>query len=154
MARKEIKSVFLIVLFIFLSGRAYGQQEPSLSIGLAESDKVEYKSESLTDPFQEPKMEEKKKKEEPPEPPKPFEIRPLPPLEIQGIIWGSTMPLAIINNKVLKIGDTVGEVKIKEIAKGKVTVLFGNQEYILSTVTPTGNLKGPDKISEGGRYER
>ncbi len=137
--KKKIMTILFSIVFIFLLTLAKGEEGLNLE-GLQGTDKIEYKSENLRDPFQEERVETEKEKakrleEENPlfEERIPIEIKPLPPLEIQGITWGSSLPQAIINNKVLKIGDTIEEVLIKDISKGKVTVFFGNQEYNLST---------------------
>ena len=56
----------------------------------------------------------------------------LPALELSGIIWDESSSLAIINGKILSVGDTVSEdVTIKEINKSSVTILFQDQEYVL-----------------------
>lgn len=54
-------------------------------------------------------------------------VKSLPAYTIQGVIWGTELPLAIINNKVLKIGDMLDEAKIENIDKNGVVVsLKGN----------------------------
>ncbi|MDO8662291.1 MAG: hypothetical protein Q7K98_03620 [Candidatus Omnitrophota bacterium] len=97
--------------------------------------KIEYNSQGLRDPFR-PLITEKKTESaavsrEP-------EIKPLPVLTVQGLIWGGIFPQAIINNKVVKVGDAIGEVKITEISKEGVTVLFANMEHKLSSPAVTG----------------
>ena len=92
---------------------------------------IEYKEEEgLRDPFQPPEELEVKKEQIPPEP---VQVEPLPSLTIQGIVWGSSLPQAIINNKVVKVGDTMEGVRITDINKNGVTVFWGNQEYNLSS---------------------
>ena len=92
---------------------------------------IEYKEEEgLRDPFQPPEELEVKKEQIPPEP---VQVEPLPSLTIQGIVWGSSLPQAIINNKVVKVGDTIEGVRITDINKNGVTVFWANQEYNLSS---------------------
>jgi len=56
-----------------------------------------------------------------------------PDLTIQGIIWGGRLTQAIINNKVLGVGDSIQGVKIIGIGKEGVTVLFGGRSFILGS---------------------
>jgi len=52
-----------------------------------------------------------------------------PDLKIQGVIWGGNFPQAIINNKVIKIGEVIEEANIKAIDKEGVTFIFEGREY-------------------------
>jgi type II secretory pathway component PulC len=111
---------------------------------------IEYKEEEgLRDPFQPPEELEAKKEQIPPEP---VQVEPLPSLAIQGIVWGSSLPQAIINNKVVKVGDTIEGVRITDINKNGVTVSWGNQEYNLSSPAVV-NLESSKKKPQGGNYE-
>jgi hypothetical protein len=121
---KRIIIVLSVIIFIFLLSKSESIEELTLA-ETASSNKIEYKAENLTDPFQEEKIEIEKE-------PQTEEVKPLPPLTIQGIIWGGAFPQAIINNKVVKIGDTIGEVRIIDISKNGISVLFGNHKYNLS----------------------
>lgn len=97
---------------------------------------VVYSGQGLRDPF-EPLVIEKKEeiaKEAPKE-----VIKPLPPLQVQGLLWGGDFPQAIINNKVVKVGDSLGEVKITAISKEGVTVFFAGKEHHLSSPAVTGS---------------
>jgi len=109
---------------------------------VVERPKREYRADDLRDPFR--GYEEKKEK--PPEfvPPPPQIEQPLPNLEIQGIIWGGRISQAIINNKIVKIGDVIEGVQIVNINKDGVTVLFGDKKYNLSSpaITNLKDLKG------------
>lgn len=54
-------------------------------------------------------------------------------LKLTGIIWGSDMPLAIINDKVYKIGDSILGAKIVEIDKKGVLLDYKGKTYLLKT---------------------
>jgi type II secretory pathway component PulC len=95
--------------------------------GYQEANKIEYKSEDLKDPFHEEKIEI----EEQPE--VQIETKPLPSVQIQGIVWGGSFPQAIINNKVVRVGDTIEGVRITDIDRNGVIVFFENRQYNLST---------------------
>jgi len=88
-----------------------------------------YKVQSLRDPFEPLVREEKKEAKVTAK----SEVKPMPSLTVQGMIWGGSLPQAIINNKIVKVGDTLDGVKIKEIDKQGVTVVFANKEHLLST---------------------
>lgn len=49
---------------------------------------------------------------------------PLPPLQIQGVLWGGPKPLAIINGKLYGIDDVVEGGKILSIDRQGITVDF------------------------------
>lgn len=59
----------------------------------------------------------------------------LPSLIIQGLLWGGEFPQAIINNKVMKIGDTIEEARITDINKNGVILLFAGKKFSLSIST-------------------
>ena len=113
---------------------------------------IEYKAEGLRDP-----LESYLKKEEvlPAQPQQ--EIAPSPPppaLTVQGIIWGGRFPQAIINNKIVKAGDTIEGVRIIDINKDGVTVFFGNRKYnLLSPAAANFNLQILKKEPKGGKHE-
>jgi len=97
------------------------------------ANKIEYKSEDLRDPFQEEKIEIEE------QPQVQIETEPLTGFQVQGIVWGGGFPQAIINNKVVRVGDTIEEVRITDINKSGVTVFSGNRQYNLSTSSPVSS---------------
>lgn len=122
------------------------KQERNEGQEIIEKAKIIYKAENLRDPFQSyienrtgPQIIE----------PMSLKQVPMPALEIQGLFWGGKFPQAIINNRIVREGDTIGEVKIISIKKDGVTVLFSNMEYKLS---PPGvaNLESSQKSQKGG----
>jgi hypothetical protein len=65
-------------------------------------------------------------------------------LIVQGLIWGGSFPQAIVNNKIVKVGDTVDGANVTAIDKDGVTVLFQEREYKLSPLTiKTKSSKNP-----------
>ncbi len=110
-------------------------KEKSAEAELITDVKVEYTADNFRDPLQpqivRPKAEEAEElvtKEE--EKPKVSEILSL---SLQGIIWNPDNPLAIINNRVVKIGDillvpkdseTAEEVTIMDITKDEVIIIY------------------------------
>ncbi|MDP3142494.1 MAG: hypothetical protein Q8N14_00895 [Candidatus Omnitrophota bacterium] len=62
------------------------------------------------------------------------EVRP-PELIIQGLVWGKIMPQAIVNNKVVTIGDIINEAKIVDINKNGVSILFKDKIFFVKPLT-------------------
>ena len=99
--------------------------------------KVEYKAGDLRDPFKKPESLSTQKPEV--SGTQVTQEKPLPSLTVQGLIWGGSFPQAIINNKVVKIGDTIDKVSIINIDKDGVTVSFEETEYRLPS--PAAGVK-------------
>ena len=108
-----------------------------------------YSSDNLRDPFQENIRDEEENSFRPTS----NEVQQRPPdLAIQGIIWGGKIPQAIINNSVVKAGDTISGARILEITKNGVTVFYNNTNFDLSSPA-ADNLKSLDDKSRGGQNE-
>ena len=65
-------------------------------------------------------------------PEKEIEKLPIPDLNIEGLIWNSDMPQAIINGSVVKIGDYIEGVKVVEIDKKGITIEYEGQKVLIS----------------------
>lgn len=133
-----IKTTFItMVLFIFslwISGLSIAEETEAIL------KPVEYKAQNLRDPFQSPlKKEAETITEVIPEAPPPD----LSSLTVQGIVWGGKMPQAIINNKVVKVGDTIEGMRIVSIDKEGITVSQGNRNYNLSSPAAAGKQDLP-----------
>lgn len=63
------------------------------------------------------------------------EIVLLPDMQFQGMVWRSSRPQAIINNKVYDVKDIIntagGPVEIKEIKKDGIHLLYMGKEFIV-----------------------
>jgi len=140
--------ILLIVIFIIMAKEIKAMPESMTEATLRSNSNIEYKAGNLRDPFQSPQKQKEPEKQmaerQMPE-------RPLPTLTIQGIVWGGKFPQAIINNKVVKIGDTVNEVQIVDINKSGVTVSFENREYNLPSTTAL--LENSKERLKGGKNE-
>jgi len=91
---------------------------------------VEYKADDLEDPFKEPFSTSKPAGTDTFS--NPMETS-LPNFTVQGLIWGGDFPQAIINNKVLKVGDTIEDARIVSIDKAGVSLFYNERQYHLST---------------------
>jgi len=64
----------------------------------------------------------------------------LPDMKYQGMVWKSSRPQAIINNKVYDIKDVIkvdaetggGGILVKDIAKDGIHLIYKNKEFIVS----------------------
>jgi len=97
----------------------------------------------LPSPLKEAVRQREILKEQPPTPP-PQEAPPIPtsppPLQLQGVFWGTPRPSAIINRRILYVGDTIDNAKILAVTKDGVTASYGGQEFQLRLPEP--NLQG------------
>jgi len=57
---------------------------------------------------------------------------PLPTLSIEGLIWNTRMPQAIINGRVVRVGDTIEDVKILKIDKEGIGVEYQGESAFIS----------------------
>ena len=118
--------------------------------------KIEYKAEGLRDPFE---SVFKKEAVAPSttgtgEQVSETQAQVLPPsLGVQGIIWGGKIPQAIVNDKVVKIGDVIAEAKIIDISKEAVKILFKNRSFNL-TSPAASQLQSLKAKPEGGQNEK
>ena len=113
----------------------------------------EYTSGDLRDPFQLSKGEENRGAQEGSGSQYGKVQKSLPPLKIQGVIWGGIFPQAIIENKVVRQGDTITvgqeteEIKIISIDKEGIVVYFDEQNYKLPAPAGGG---ASTRIPSGG----
>lgn len=52
-------------------------------------------------------------------------------LNVQGMVWSSKMPQAIINNQVVRVGEIVDGAEILEIRQEGIYVLYEGKQYII-----------------------
>lgn len=64
--------------------------------------------------------------------PPPKEI-PKPMLSIQGLVWQTSMPQAIVNNKVVKMGDSLtDEIKILDVSRDGISIEYQGATFFYS----------------------
>lgn len=73
---------------------------------------------------------------------------PLPKFTIQGIVWGGEVPQAIVDNKVVKPGDTIDNVHIVDINKEGIDIFFNGAQYTLPS--PAAAVVTEKKQNPGG----
>ncbi len=113
---------------------------------------IEYKGEDLKDPFESNLTEEEKPSEQQPgQGMMGTELGKIQELKVQGIIWGGANNQAIVNNKVVKVGDTLEDVaKVVKIEKDGVTIFYAGRPYKISPPAEAGI----HKKDEGGENEK
>jgi len=73
----------------------------------------------------------------------------LPDMVLQGMVWGGSFPQAIINGRVVKIGDQVSGAEVLDITKEGVLFLYGNNRCLLTPqVVP---ISSKSSKAEGGK---
>ncbi|MCK9595169.1 MAG: hypothetical protein PHH68_01225 [Candidatus Omnitrophica bacterium] len=87
-------------------------------------------------------------------------IKP-PEMNIQGIFWGGSYAQAIIDNKVVKVGDSIKGAKITVISKDGIKILFSGKDFNLSApgassqaLAKTADKKKKLRRSVGKRGEK
>jgi hypothetical protein len=91
--------------------------------------KIDYAIEDGKAPFKSPFDETMESKES-------NEVILLPDMQFQGMVWKSSRPQAIINNKVYDVKDVIniaeGEtIEIKDINKDGIHLMYKNREFIV-----------------------
>ncbi len=75
------------------------------------------------------------------QPPAPSVPAQPPNLRLQGILWGTARPQAIINRKIVSVGDAVENAQIVSVSRDGVMVSFNGQQYQLKLAT-RGSARG------------
>jgi len=151
MDKKKREQIILVALMpIFFIGLLYMRsQQKSKATDIVQNELTIAQEDSLIDELPMPKTIEEisyKKTEKDPlknifaqflerlrrrVPEKEIEKFSIPDL-IEGLIWNSDMPQAIINGSVVKIGDYIEGVKIVGIDKKGITIDYEGQKVLIS----------------------
>ena len=147
--------LFLCLLLAVFSASVYPQDSTDSILRPIEKKIVEYEGSDFRDPFdpqvfvEKPqsdiKIQQRGTKSK-------VKVSELFSLTLQGIIWKAEVPMAIINNKVYKKGEvmklkkhrgtTFEEVKIFDIDKDGVTVIYAGEMETLPSPASLGVVKG------------
>jgi len=136
--------------------QAETQEKKPSAVALPVLPQIKYEADALRDPFPPPPEKKAIQKvdvqDKQSETIKPVDITP-PSLTIQGIIWGGVLPQAVINGKVVKVGDTIEEAKITNISKDGIEIVFKNQTFHL--VSPSiAQREQLEQRAKGGPGEK
>jgi hypothetical protein len=148
MSRLRILWVVAVTLLAFpLAVRGEGEEAAGL----------EYSADHMRDPFRSYIVKEKPAEQQQQPDQEALEVVPMPTFTVQGVFWGGNFPQAIINNKVVKEGDTIQEAKVISISRETVRFLFANREFSIDP-SSKDTKKDPQQIttltsSSGSRKE-
>lgn len=111
-----------------------------------EPEKIEYNASNLKNPFKSylPKRVERQSTQSAAVEPA-YQASNPPNVIVQGMVWDSEKPQAIINNKVLRVGDSIDGAEVTDIKKEGVSLKHGGIIYIFKPSSPLLELK-----KEGG----
>ncbi|MFH0917612.1 MAG: hypothetical protein V1830_00585 [Candidatus Omnitrophota bacterium] len=126
MMSRKCKNILLVFLLAGLIGQnpLAWAEEVVTPEGLIVRPVVEYKSGKLRDPFKTYFIKEEIKEVLPESTDLSRPEFDLNKLKVQGIIWGAKIPQAIINDKVLTIGDLIEGAQIVSIEKKGITLSY------------------------------
>ncbi len=123
LSKKRFFCLWFFVVILLLSSSFL--VEAQVKAKKNEVKKVEYTSQDLPDPFRSPfEMEKVLDKGVAPE-------VSLSHLQVQGMVWSSKMPQAIINDTVVRIGEVIDGAEILDIRKEGIYVLYEGGQYII-----------------------
>ena len=124
--------IFIFFLIVAIDQRFVALVRAAIAEGVIVRPVMEYKSDKLRDPFKTYLIKEEVKVDTQenldlinPE----FDLSKL---KVQGTVWGVKIPQAIINGKVLTIGDLVEDAEILSIDNKGITLSFKGAIYNLA----------------------
>ena len=133
-----LKIIFVLSALTFitcLEARAEGEEAVVDAGAVSVRPKLEFSMESTRDPF-ESYIKTETPQPEPIETPRSEEDVPLPELTIQGLIWGGKIPCAIINNKVVRQGDSINnEIEVLKVSKEGVEVFYKGKRHLVTVLS-------------------
>ncbi|MDD5255039.1 MAG: hypothetical protein PHR11_03185 [Candidatus Omnitrophica bacterium] len=144
MRHKAFLSAFLSAVLAASAGACFAQDAGG-DAALRPA-QVEYRAEDLEDPFGAEVIEQPQEKKE-----EKVEVKQLPPMVIQGLIWGGALPQAIVNEKVVKVGDIIEEARVVDIRKDGLIVSFQGEEH---TIPSPAQTFYPDPRKDAKRREK
>ena len=56
----------------------------------------------------------------------------LPDFTIQGVIWNTDLPQAIVNDMIVRVGDVIDDAKIVEITKTGITIDYRDRRFYIA----------------------
>jgi hypothetical protein len=98
---------------------------------------IEYTSGNLRDPFQGVNTKPSSANQSQ------VQVKELPKMIVQGIMWGGAFNQAIVNNKVIKAGDTIEGAQVVSIDRNKIIMIFEGRKYTLTVVGASAPQEQP-----------
>ena len=151
--RIKIKANILLLtvlgmsVFFLTEALAQGQPQANADVeGGALKSGVSYTAENLRDPFINPVQAEMSIQPGKVDPN--VSQLPLPAMQVQGIFWGGKFPQAIINDKIVKVGEKIEGAQVIAIEKDLVKVFFGAKQFVLPSPA-SNNLADSSNKKDG-----
>jgi hypothetical protein len=116
------KILLLTLVFLLVHNLAIFAQDKETDEQVGVGNIASYNADGYRDPFM-PQIKKEEKKKESDDSSVGREVV-IPDFSIQGMVWSSDNPQAIIDGQVLRIGDEIKEAKILSISKEGVKFLF------------------------------
>lgn len=118
-----MKKIFILLLVFVLLNCFYAFAQDKETEVQADSDKVaSYNADNYRDPFM-PQIKKEEKKKEADSSAAASQSAP-PEFNVQGMVWRSDNPQAIIDGQILRIGDEIKDARVIDISKDGVKFLF------------------------------
>lgn len=137
-----MKKTILIIIFLFLisgiNNFIYAQEMTDRR--KSEKKELVYSADNFRDPFM-PQIGKGSSESDRATSYGSTEETKFPDLKVQGMVWNSDMPQAIINNQVFNVGDEIEGAKIVEINKNGVRLIFKTKSYELKPTISVGKKK-------------
>jgi hypothetical protein len=125
--------LFGLFLIAAINHKFIALAEEAITDGVIARPVIEYKSGNLRDPFKTYLTKEAPKEISQVNADLAKPELDLGKLKVQGVIWGSQTPQAIINDRVLMIGDLIEGAQIMSIDKKGITLSFNGEAYDLTS---------------------
>lgn len=146
MMNRTFKNIFLLFyLSIIINSSSIVFAEINKPDDLISRTVVEYKSGDLVDPFKKLIFKDAEKKDSNLDAVSAQPNTNFSSFKVQGIIWGGRIPQAIINNKVLTIGDLIDGAEILSIEKNGVTLISAG---VIVKLTVLGRAVSPKQLNK------
>ncbi len=78
-----------------------------------------------------------------------------PNLVISGLVWNTPRPQAIVNEQVVTIGDSIGDIKVLSINSQSIEIEFQGKRFVIPADKKTQSIEtaqGSDTITERDSY--
>jgi hypothetical protein len=135
---KKVSVIFFVSMLIWIAPDAFAQSKAKdapakEAVESIIRPKIQYKADSLSEPFRVAIGRSNVGEETD----KAAEVA-VPKFTVEGVIRSSNFNQAIINNKVVKIGDVIEGAKVVSIEKAGITLLFYDKQIILPAPAESG----------------
>jgi len=83
-------------------------------------------------------------------PPPAAQVSPAEGLKLNGILYCDAMPLAVVNNLIVRVGDEAGGMRVKTIEPSRVLLEDADGFYVMTPLNPSARPAPVTESAEGG----